>query len=307
MIGRCFGLRVALVCTVLFGANDFIMYGTNWAGSFLRHDWLAYLGLGACALKRQRHALGGVLLASSAMIRAFPAVALVGAMLPMLWWIGEQWYVRRRPPSIREILAEQRAAVRIALGGFGAVLVLFLFSAAVLPVSAWGHWLVKVGQLSSDPHPSCLSLISLVAGWEFNQVRILRDRLPVFIAGLAFFIGLVVMAARGKRPEQTAVLGLMLIPVVFYPSSYYIHFVFLLPLVVPLSATGVGVSVVLLLLCALQYGAVMVLPNLPIHFYLSGVLLLAAFAAVLLLLVREPVVAAGWFRPRPQHPGPPAE
>jgi hypothetical protein len=115
------------------------------------------------------------------------------------------------------------------------------------------------------------------------------------------------MAARGKRPEQTAVLGLMLIPVVFYPSSYYIHFVFLLPLVVPLSATGVGVSVVLLLLCALQYGAVMVLPNLPIHFYLSGVLLLAAFAAVLLLLVREPVVAAGWFRPRPQHPGPPAE
>ena len=61
MIGRCFGLRTALVAMVIFGSNDFIMYGTNWAGSTLRHDWLAYLGLGACALKRERYALGGAL------------------------------------------------------------------------------------------------------------------------------------------------------------------------------------------------------------------------------------------------------
>ena len=303
MIGRCFGLRTALVCVVLFGANDFIMYGTNWAGSFLRHDWLAYLGLGACALKRQRFALGGVLLAASAMIRAFPAVALVGAALPMLWWIGEQWHLRRRPPALGEILAQHRATVRIVVGAAGAVLGLFLFAAAVLPVQAWAGWLVKLGQLASDPHPSCLSLISLIAGWEYNQVRILRDRLPVFIAGLAFFIGLLVLAARGRRPEQAAMLGLVLIPVVFYPSTYYIHFIFLLPLVATsLSATAIGVWVVLLLLCALQYGAVMVLPNLPIHFYLSGVLMFAALAAVLLLLAREQVLAAGWFRPR-HHPG----
>ena len=53
MIGRCFGLRTALVSMVVFGSNDFIMYGTNWAGSTLRHDWLAYLGLGACAVKSE--------------------------------------------------------------------------------------------------------------------------------------------------------------------------------------------------------------------------------------------------------------
>src|SRR6185436_2329200 len=81
-IGRCFGSRAMFVCMVIFGANDFIMFGTNWAGSTLRHDWLAYLGFAACALKRQRWALGGALLAFATMIRAFPVLALMAAALP---------------------------------------------------------------------------------------------------------------------------------------------------------------------------------------------------------------------------------
>ena len=40
------------------------------------------------------------------------------------------------------------------------------------------------------------------------------------------------VAARGKRPEQAMLLGLPLIPVLLYPGNYYIHFVFLLPLLV---------------------------------------------------------------------------
>ncbi len=40
VIGRTFGLVAALVSAVVFGANDFVMYGTNWGGATLRHDWL---------------------------------------------------------------------------------------------------------------------------------------------------------------------------------------------------------------------------------------------------------------------------
>src|SRR5262249_45285261 len=98
-----------------------------------------------------------------------------------------------------------------------------------------------------------------------------------------------------------------------------IHFVFLLPLVLPetrigrppvdaagettpatpISASTAGVWAALLFMCAAQYGTVLVLPDLPIHFYLASVLLFAALTAVLFFPVRGRALAAGWFRPRP--------
>jgi hypothetical protein len=306
MIGRCFGLRTALVSMVIFGSNDFIMYGTNWAGSTLRHDWLAYLGLGACAIRKERYLLGGALLGAAGMIRAFPALAVFGATFPALWRLWEHWQENRRLPTLRQFLDQNRPTVRIVAGAFAAVLVLFVFSAIVLPPKAWADWLHKVVQLSSDPHPSHISLRSMVAGWESNQHAILRQRLPVFIAGILFFVSMVVVAARGKRPDQAAMLALPLIPVLMYPGNYYLHLVFLLPLVVdemrvrepsdvPLAPSAAGVWTTLLLMCSAQYGAVMVLPDLALHFYLNSVLLFAALTAMLFFLVRERALAAGWW------------
>ena len=47
-----------------------------------------------------------------------------------------------------------------------------------------------------------------------------------------------VVALRGKRPVAAAVLGLVLIPVVFYPANYYSHGIFLWALLVPGAASG---------------------------------------------------------------------
>jgi hypothetical protein len=310
MIGRSFGVRTALVSMVVFGANDFIMYGTNWGGATLRHDWLAYLGLAACAMRSGRFLLGGVLLGCSTMIRAFPGLTFVAVSVPALWKIGEYVYLHRALPSWQSLYEQHRPTIRIIIGGVAAMAVLFLFSAAVLPVRAWGDWLHKVAQLSSDPHPSHLSLRSLIAGWEGNQASVLRQRLPVFIAGIAFVVGLVVVAARGRRPEQAALLGLPLIPTLLYPGNYYLHFVFLLPMLVaerdpkeatapgaaPLGGTAAGVWTILLLMCFVQYGTALVLPNLPLHFYLDSAILYAALVGILLFLARERVLAAGWWQ-----------
>ena len=96
-----------------------------------------------------------------------------------------------------------------------------------------------------------------------------------------------------------------------YPGNYYLHLVFLLPLVVEERAGGAspatptagptraGIWATLLFMCAAQYGAVLVLPELPLHFYLNSVLLFAALTAMLLFLVRERALAAGWFRAAP--------
>jgi hypothetical protein len=303
MIGRSFGVRSMLVTAAVFGANDFIMYGTNWGGATLRHDWLAYLGLAACAIRSGRFALGGALLGFSTMIRAFPGLTFVAVTIPALWRIYDTWRASGRRPTLRAMIDQNRSTVRILMGGVVAMVVLFGFSALVLPVQAWVDWLHKVMQLSSDPHPSHLSLRSLIAGWEWDQHMVLRSRMPVFVAAVLFFVGMTVVAARGKRPEQAMLLGLPLIPVLLYPGNYYIHFVFLLPLLIqerkagaPLSPTGAGVWATLLLMCVVQYWTVLV-PDLALHFYQSSAVLFAGLTAILVLLVRERALAAGWFRP----------
>src|SRR5262249_16759064 len=50
------------------------------------------------------------------------------------------------------------------------------------------------------------------------------------------FVGAIVVAARGKRLDQGAVLGMVLIPIAFNPANYYIHFICLLPLL------GIGIE-----------------------------------------------------------------
>ena len=65
----CFGLLPMLVAMTVFGATELYMFGTNWAGATLRHDWLALLAFAACALRRQRWLLAGALLGFGTMLR----------------------------------------------------------------------------------------------------------------------------------------------------------------------------------------------------------------------------------------------
>ena len=287
-IGRVFGLRTMLVSLLVFGANDFVMYGTNWAGATLRHDWLAYLGLGVCALRRERWLLGGALLALSATIRAFPLLALVGAVLPAGWRIVARIRAERRLPALRELLAQERASLHIALGAAATVAVAALFATALLGPGAWGQWLSKVALLDSDPHFASVALRNLIADPD-GQARILRARWPLYLTLIAFYMGTAVLAARNLRPEQAAVLGLCLLPVVFYPSNYYLHLVYLIPLLASehageLDRRDAIVWLVALAMCAAQYFTTLT-PDLALHFYLSTVVLFATLGALFIVLL----------------------
>src|SRR5262249_44959161 len=129
---RCYGPRTALIVMCVFGANDFIMYGTNWGGATLRHDWLVYIGFGACALRRERYALGGALLALSTMIRVFPALAIIGATPPAFLRLSEQLAKDRRLPPLKEWIAKERGTVRMLIGAAATMLVSVGVSAAIL-------------------------------------------------------------------------------------------------------------------------------------------------------------------------------
>ena len=301
-VGLVFGPRTAFLGMVIFGANDFIMYGSNWGGATLRHDWMAYLAFGACALKQQRFVLAGVLLALATSVRAFPALALVCASFPALWWCIEVVTTQRRLPRRRELWRTQRPVFVVLGSAAAAGALLFVGSSLFVGLDAWGDWYVKVGQLSADPHGNHISLRSLLAGWESEQALVLANRMPLFLAAVVFYVGLVFVACRGQRYEQAAMLGLVLTPVLFYPANYYIHLVWLLPLVMveqrkldtplvtPFDEADTWVGLSLLGMCAAQYFTVLETDR-GLHFYFGSVLLFATMTVLLVTLARRNVNA----------------
>lgn len=301
VVWRSFGPRTALVSLVIFGANDFYMFGSNWAGATLRNDWMVYLGMGACALKTQRFKLGGALLAMSALIRAFPAISLIALMIPLAYAIVEATKRQGRRPTFAEIVKDNRWFVDTAIGAAICVGVSVLFSSVVLGFDAWPLWVKKISSFTSSPHVNHISLLTMTAGSEGNQALVLRERLPLHFAIVAGFVALTVWAAYRRPPHVAALLGILVMPVFMYPANYYNHFVFLLALLVtePSEKDSVAerftigkVWLALLFMCAMLYTTVRI-TDLTLHFYNSSVLLVMCLAAILVYLL--PRTAAGEF------------
>jgi hypothetical protein len=289
-IFRTFGWRTSLACMVVFGANDFYMFGTNWAGATLRHDWMAYLALGICALKTERWKTAGALLAMSSLIRAFPATALVGAAVPAAYWAYQEWRNTGKLPGWSKLRGEQAPLLGVIVGAAILTLSSFAITSAMFGVQAWPEWLHKVHLLSRDPHVNHVSLKTLIAGSEFHQAATLAERMPLFAVSALGFASALFFLGRKRPLHQTATLGLTLIAVLFYPANYYIHFIFLLPMLATerskgpgLTKTGGAIWLGLFGLCAAQYFTTLT-PDLDLHFYLATVLLFAAFAVILVAL-----------------------
>ncbi len=299
-IWRAFGFRTMLVSAIVFGANDFYMFGTCWAGATLRHDWMAYLAIGICMLKLERWSLAGVFLMLSGLIRAFPFFALVGAAIPTFWWLVDHIRANKKLPSLATFREAQRPVLKVALAAFITGAVLFLASSAMFGFRAWPEWLHKVSMLQRDPHVNHVSLRALIAGPDGIHNRVLAARTNVFVAGIAVYSLMVLFAARKKHMSQAAALGTLMIPIAFHPANYYIHFIFVLPMLAlelkkkgenasawPIKPADALLWVVLLLLCAAEYGCA-IEKDLGLHFYFSAAMLLLAITTILVMeLVRE--------------------
>ena len=240
---RAFGLWPMLLAMTVFGANDLYMFGTNWTGATLRHDWLAMLGFGAAALKRERWTLGGICLALSALIRAFPVVALLGVCLPALWSFVERWRADRRAPSLKSWLADHPETVRVVASAAVTVVGMVLLTGALYGFASWGRWLQKVTLLNRDVGVNEISLRALVAGADATAGVVFQARLVLFIALEIGCIGVVIWLARRRPLHQAMVLSVPLVLVISNPSNYYSHFVFVLALMA--DVRRVGPSVVL--------------------------------------------------------------
>lgn len=293
VVWRTFGASMAFVSLIVFGANDFYMFGSNWAGATLRNDWMVYLGLGACALKTERYRLGGALLALSALIRAFPAISLLALGVPVLHAVLAHLRTREKLPTWKELWSEHRWFFETAMGATICVVVCVLGSSLIMGMDSWPLWVKKISSFTASPHVNHISLLTVVAGSEGRQAEVLHQRAFVYwaLVGLYFFLAAWI-GARGK-PYQVALLGIMMMPVAMYPANYYMHFIFLLPLLVAdpwltkdrakKEAYGKAWAIVLGI-CVAQYFTVRE-DDLAVHFYNASVILLTGLFAMLWVLL----------------------
>ena len=271
---RTFGARTALICLIIYGANTFPWFGSNWAGSTLRNDWMVLVGLGACALRVRRFAWGGAALAGAAMIRAFPAMAVFYLAAPLIVFVYEQSRAKRPIDFVR--LREDAKPMLRALGGAAACVgILFVLSTLTFGFRhSWVDWAHKITLHSTSPNVNHVGLRTLIqfdpsktiralsqtgGDWSLEQSRTFLKRRPLYIIAIAAFTLLSLAAARGRDLRQAALIGMMMIPIYFYPSNYYLHYVFVLPLMMDYSEEPAArkrwalVSFVVLAICVSEY------------------------------------------------------
>ena len=309
-VARAYGWRASLLCMVVFGANDFVMLGSNWAGATLRHDWLAYLLIAMAALRMKKPVIGGLFLALAAAQRAFPALALVGLAFPMFGWL--YWEMKRTGawPTRASWIENNRETFRVWGSAIVGGLVLFLFASLILSFNAWPEWFRKVTLLDSEPHVNQVSLKAFVGGTDFPQESIVRARWPLFgflAVAVAVSSGIIAWMRRASL-DQAAILGCLLIPVLFNPANYYIHFITILPLL-GCSLTSqdkratptwseVSVWLPILFLCIAQYWTTKT-DDRTIHFEMASALLFFAFGAMLVASFRASAPALRKGEPTP--------
>jgi hypothetical protein len=304
---RSFGLLPMLLAMTVFGANDLYMFGTNWTGATLRHDWLVLLGLGACALKKEHYKLAGVCLGLSAMIRAFPAAALIGVSIPALWSIYEAWRKDKKFPSPKSILEDNPETVKVLGSAAICMLAAFLITGALYGFGSWLNWWHKVTLLNRDVGVNEISLRALVAGADGTAGRVLQARRLIWAGAMVFCIAWIAVLGRRRPLYQAMLISLPLVLVILNPSNYYSHFVFLLgllastvatrknaplepdaelPRTVPLVVPFHWVAAPLLGLCVAGYWSSMD-PDLERHFQDSTVLLFISLGWLYANLTRK--------------------
>ncbi len=311
MVARAFGLRVMLYVAVLWGASDFYNFGSNLMGSTLRQDWLVALGLGVSAIKLRWPFLGGVLIAYGGLIRAFPAMAAIFLAVPLAWFAFDYWRAHRRIPKVADFRSAQRPALRAFTGAAACVIALLLATSALFGAKdSWGKWYQKIEIHATGPSSNNVGLRNILAfdpafsgkgiaerhapdNWEQMQRATFAARRPLFYLLNLIATALVLIACRGRSLEQAALLGLMLIPFYFYPSNYYCHFVFLLPLAVavpgPQAERNRSFAVVFIVLALMAVGQAFTLAEgwIDVRYTYQSFLLLIGFAVILVELARE--------------------
>jgi hypothetical protein len=303
VIARSFGTLTMLTCATIFGATDIYMFGTTWAGATLRYDWIVYLGLGLCALHTKRWITGGIFLGLSTLIRAFPALTILALTFPAIYTTAEYIIQQRKFPQMKPWWLANTAYLTPILAALTTTLIGVGITSITFGFHAWQTWYSKVQLLDNggcvngeslrmwlafDPGAGFRGLLGFDSSLDWSHFNDRWNSFHLLRLGVdALAIGWLIANSKHKTPHQAALIGFLLLPLVFNPANYYLHAFFLLALLFPLSSSiGRKTCALLLLLCIFQYRTTFI-PDQGMHFLSATTLLLGTFGLIALLLKYE--------------------
>jgi hypothetical protein len=171
---------------------------------------------------------------------------------------------------------------------------------------SWGSWSEKISMHANKPNVNHVGITALVGYktdnlwhnlrargedpemWVPLTAQTTKERRWIIWLGMAFYTLLGLFACRGSRLSDAAVIGSMMIPVYFYPSNYYLHVLFIWPLLLAAwsgpdgDETWSWIAAAVLGSCSLQWFGWLVPGTYGQFLFWSGILL--GLIAVLLVI-----------------------
>jgi hypothetical protein len=226
-----FGWRTTSIALVVFATN----FPSRWywiGGSFLRWDWLFWMGVALCLAKRNKHMWAGATLGYAAMLRIFPGFLFVAPLLA-----GVYQFVRTR--------TVERWIRQLFLGAVlsGAVLVPTSFVLSGGP-SIYSEFVRNTIKHSETPLTNYMGLRTILnfrpsetgsrmntAGlvdpwvrWKEARLRAFREAFPLYVAMVIAYLVLIHFAIQGLEPWAILALSSTLILFGSELTCYYYAF-----------------------------------------------------------------------------------
>ena len=229
VVGRTFGLRVALLFVTFVGTHYLFSWG-HLKGALLRTDFAMASVLAVCFVKRERYKLAGVLLGWAILSRVFPAFFLVGPAVLLA-----EKLVRRR--------SLDRRLLGMLLASTATVAALVLASAAYFGGTAiWHEWSSKIALHYADGSDWDLGYRTIVEakfpqgvpmrGWDFATLTGLwpntTEKLPSWIALVLLAVPAVAFS-RSLEHHEAVAFGFVFV-FLFATASYYYYLILCVPL-----------------------------------------------------------------------------
>ena len=226
-----FGWRAVSVALLVLATN----FPSRWdwiGGSFLRFDWLFWMGVGVCLMKKDWPFWAGAALAYAALLRIFPGFLFVAPLIALGYH-----YVKSRQWDRRLLRLIMGAAVAVA------VLVPVSFVTSGGP-SIYPQFLHNTAKHAETPLTNLMGLRTLVnfrpaetAGrlntpsmvdqwsrWKQARRNAFHEALPLYVSLVLCYLVLVGLAIRKVEPWVTVLLSATVISFGSELTGYYYAF-----------------------------------------------------------------------------------
>ena len=227
-----FGWRAVSVALLVFATN----FPSRWdwiGGSFLRYDWLCWMGVGVCLMKKERPFWAGVALAYAALLRIFPGFLFVAPLIALGYH-----YVKTRQWERRFVRLIMGAAVAVA------VLVPVSFATSGGP-GIYPEFLHNTAKHSETPLTNYMGLRTVLnfrpaeasnrmntpamvdpwLRWKQARLKAFHEALPLYVSLVFCYLVLVGLAIRRFEPWVTVLLSATVISFGSELTGYYYAFI----------------------------------------------------------------------------------